>query len=160
MFTGDGSGQWLIESLHITGFASQPSSRHRRDGLRLLDAYITAPVRCAPPANRPTREELTNCLPFLEGELRLLARLRVVVALGKFGFDAYLSARRRLGLSVPRPRPPFRHGSVTRFPDGTVLIASYHPSQQNTFTGKLTRSMLRAVFSKARRLLNAKASLP
>ncbi len=153
MFTGDGSGQWLMEALCAAGFANQPASSHLRDGLRLRGAYITAPVRCAPPANRPTREELEACLPFLVRELELLPNVRVVVALGKFGFDAYLRAREITGRPAPKPRPLFRHGGMTRFPDGLRLLASYHPSQQNTFTGKLTRGMLRAVFRRARAIL-------
>lgn len=153
MFTGDGSGQWLMEALHAAGFANRPTSAHLRDGLRLRGAYITAPVRCAPPANRPTPEELNACLPFLVREVELLSNVRVVVALGKFGFDAYLRAREIAGQPVPKPRPRFRHGGATRFPDGLRLLASYHPSQQNTFTGKLTRRMLHAVFRRAREIL-------
>ncbi len=153
MFTGDGSGQWLIEALHAARFANQPTSTHARDGLRLRDAYITAPVRCAPPANRPTPDELGACLPFLVRELELLPNVRVVVALGKFGFDTFLRAREIARRPVPKPRPRFRHGGVTRFPDGLRLLASYHPSQQNTFTGKLTRGMLRTVFRRAREIL-------
>ncbi len=155
MFTGDGSGQWLMEALHAARFANQPSSTHARDRLRLRGAYITAPVRCAPPANRPTPEELEACLPFLVRELELLPEVRVVVALGKFGFDAYLRARDIARRPVPKPRPRFRHGGVTRFSDGVRLLASYHPSQQNTFTGKLTRGMLRSVFRRAREILDA-----
>ncbi len=154
MFTGDGSGQWLMEALYAAGFANQPASTHLRDGLRLRGAYITAPVRCAPPANRPTPAELEACLPFLVRELELLPNVRVVVALGKFGFDAFLRAREIADRPAPRPRPRFRHGGVTRLPDGLRLLASYHPSQQNTFTGKLTRGMLRAVFRRAREILN------
>jgi uracil-DNA glycosylase family 4 len=153
MFTGDGSGQWLMEALHAAGFATRPASTHLRDGLRLRRAYITAPVRCAPPANRPSPEELDACLPFLVREVELLPEVRVVVALGKFGFDAYLRAREIARRPVPKPRPRFRHGGVTRLPDGVRLLASYHPSQQNTFTGKLTRGMLRRVFNRAREIL-------
>ena len=154
MFTGDNSGQWLMEALRAARFANLPTSAHLRDGLRLRGAYITAPVRCAPPANRPTPEELNACLPFLVREVELLANVRVVVALGQFGFDAYLRAREIAGRPVPKPRPRFRHGRVTRFPDGLRLLASYHPSQQNTFTGKLTRGMLHAVFRRAREILD------
>jgi len=153
MFTGDGSGEWLMEALRAARFANRPTSTHARDGLRLRGAYITAPVRCAPPANRPTPQELEACLPFLVRELELLPEVRLVVALGKFGFDAYLRAREIAGRSVPKPRPRFRHGGLTRFPDGVRLLASYHPSQQNTFTGKLTRGMLRTVFRRAREIL-------
>ena len=153
MFTGGGSGEWLMEALHAARFANQPTSTHARDNLRLRGAWITAPVRCAPPANRPTPQELEACLPFLVRELELLPEVRVVVALGKFGFDAYLRAREIAGRPVPKPRPRFRHGGLTRFPEGVRLLASYHPSQQNTFTGKLTRGMLRTIFRRARALL-------
>jgi len=153
MFTGDRSGDWLFRALHEAGFANQPTSVHAGDGLRLTGAYITATVRCAPPANKPTPLEMERCRPFLEQELRLLSRVRIVVALGKIGWDAYLRTRRHLGLAVPRPLPRFGHGAAARMPgDGIVLLGSFHPSQQNTFTGKLTRPMLRAVFARARRL--------
>lgn len=151
MFTGDRSGDWLFRALHEAGFASQPTSVHAGDGLRPLGAYITATIRCAPPANKPTPAEMRRCRPFLLEELRLLGRVRVVVALGKIGWDAYLRARREAGLPLPRPLPRFGHGAVARMPDGITLVGSFHPSQQNTFTGKLTRAMLRAVFVKARR---------
>jgi uracil-DNA glycosylase family 4 len=154
MFTGDESGQWLFRALWETGFASQPDSHHRDDGLRLIDAYVTATVRCAPPANKPTLEEMATCRPYLLEELRLLAEVRVVVGLGRIGWRAYLDARRHLGAPVPRPLPAFAHGMATTLADGVTLIASYHPSQQNTFTGKLTRPMLRGVFEQARRLLD------
>jgi uracil-DNA glycosylase len=151
MFTGDRSGDWLYASLHRTGFANQPTSEHRDDGLALRDAYITATVRCAPPANKPTPEERDNCLPYLERELALLERARVVVALGSFGWDGFLRAARGLGEEVPRPRPKFGHeaeAEVGRW----KLLGSYHPSQQNTFTGKLTVAMTDAVFNRAREL--------
>ena len=154
LFTGDSSGEWLMEALHAARFANQPTSAHGRDGLRLRGAYITAPVRCAPPANRPTPQELEACLPFFVRELELLPEVRVVVALGKFGFDAYLRAREIAGQPVPKPRPRFRHGGLTRFPDGVRLLASYHPSQQNTFTGTLTRGMLHTIFRRSRALLD------
>ncbi len=153
IFTGDQSGAWLFRALWEAGFASQPTSEHRDDGLQLQDAYVTATVRCAPPANRPRPDEIANCEPYLLEELRLLHRVRVVVGLGRIGWQAYLRARRALGRPVPRPLPAFAHGAVARFADGVALIASYHPSQQNTFTGKLTRPMLRDVFLTARRLL-------
>ncbi|HSF07487.1 MAG TPA: uracil-DNA glycosylase [Methylomirabilota bacterium] len=153
MFTGDESGNWLYRALHEAGFANQPDSLHRNDGLRLRDAYITAAIRCAPPGNRPQPDEIANCEPYLLEELRLLRRLRVVVGLGRIGWQAYLRARRALGLSLPAPLPKFGHCAVTTFSDGLALIASYHPSQQNTFTGKLTRAMLRDVFVTARGLL-------
>ena len=154
MFTGDRSGDWLFDALHHAGFANQPTSRHRDDGLQLRDAYITATIRCAPPANKPTPSEVAACEPYFLKELRLLDRVRVVVGLGRIGWQAYLRARRRLGASPPVPTPAFGHGALTTFADGVTLIASYHPSQQNTFTGKLTRPMLRDVFRKARRLLD------
>lgn len=153
IFTGDESGNWLFRALWEAGFANQPTSERRDDGLRLIDAYVTAAVRCAPPANKPTAAEIATCRPYLLEEVACLTRVRVVVGLGRVGWRAYLDARRALGRSLPRPLPAFAHGRVTRFDDGVALIASYHPSQQNTFTGKLTRSMFRAVFMTARRLL-------
>jgi uracil-DNA glycosylase family 4 len=155
MFTGDRSGDWLFEALHHAGFASQPTSRHRRDGLELDDAWITAALRCAPPANKPTPAELRACEPYLLEELRVLTRVRVIVALGRIGWQAYLRSRRALGAAPALATPRFAHGAVTRFADGVVLLASYHPSQQNTFTGRLTRAMLRRVFLTARRWLAA-----
>ena len=153
MFTGDRSGDWLFDALHHAGFASQARSERRGDGLELWDAYITAAIRCAPPANKPTPAEIACCEPYLLAELRLLTRVRVVVGLGRIGWQAYLKARRALGAPPRRPAPKFGHGALVRFDDGVTLIASYHPSQQNTFTGKLTRPMLRAIFLTARRLL-------
>jgi uracil-DNA glycosylase family 4 len=152
MFTGDESGNWLFEALHAAGFASQPTSARRDDGLALTDAWITAAAHCAPPGNKPTREELARCQPFLLAELRALTRVKVVVALGRIGWENYLRARTALGWPPPLARPAFGHGSLTKFADGTTLIASYHPSQQNTFTGKLTKPMLRSIFVKARKL--------
>jgi len=153
MFTGDRSGDWLFEALHHAGFANRPTSEHKDDGLRLDDAYITAAVRCAPPLNKPTLEEMRRCEPYLLTELRLLTRVRVVVGLGFIGWQAYLRARWGLGAPRVRPAPKFGHGAVTRLEDGVTLIATYHPSQQNTFTGKLTRPMFRGIFETARRLL-------
>jgi uracil-DNA glycosylase len=153
MFTGDESGNWLFEALHAAGFANQPTSVHRDDGLALTYAWITSAAHCAPPDNKPTREELACCQPFLLDELRALTQVEVVVALGRIGWDNYLRARKALGWALPVAKPTFGHGAVTRFADGTVLIASYHPSQQNTFTGKLTKPMLRSVFTTARSLL-------
>src|SRR5215471_4609753 len=153
MFTGDRSGDWLFDALHHAGFANRPTSEHPDDGLRLLDAYVTAAVRCAPPFNKPTLDEIGRCEPYLLTELRLLTRVRVVVGLGRIGWQAYLRGRRALGAPRERPAPRFGHGAITRFADGTTLLATYHPSQQNTFTGKLTRPMLRGIFETARRLL-------
>lgn len=155
MFTGDQSGTWLFDALHAAGFANQPTSVQRDDGLRLRDAYVTAAVRCAPPANKPLPDEMAGCAPYLLEELRLLDRVRVVVGLGRIGWLAYLRARRALGAPPPARTPVFGHGVLTTFEDGVTLIASYHPSQQNTFTGKLTRPMLRSVFRTARRILAA-----
>jgi uracil-DNA glycosylase family 4 len=154
MFTGDRSGDWLFEALHHAGFASQPTSAHTDDGLRLRDAYVTAAIRCAPPANKPTPDEILACRPYLLDELRLLDRVRVVVGLGRIGWEAYLRARRALGAAPPPTRPVFAHGAVSDLGDGVTLIACYHPSQQNTFTGRLTRPMLRGVFVRARALLS------
>jgi len=153
VFTGDRSGDWLYGALYAFGFANQPTSRHRGDGLALEDAYVTAAVRCAPPANKPTRQELDACRPYLVRELALLRRARVVVALGKVAFDSYLRVRRELGREAARPLPRFGHGKTYRMPEGVTIIASFHPSQQNTQTGRLTRAMFHAVFRKARRLL-------
>jgi uracil-DNA glycosylase family 4 len=150
IFTGDRSGDWLFRALHETGFANQRTSTHAGDGLQLIDAYVTASVRCAPPGNRPALDEMRNCEPYLLAELALLSRMRVVVALGGIAWGAYLRARRTLGAAVPRPLPAFGHGAVVELPDGITLIGSYHPSQQNTFTGRLTRPMLRQVFAEAR----------
>jgi uracil-DNA glycosylase family 4 len=153
IFTGDRSGDWLYEALHRFGFANQPQSIHRDDGLRLEDCYVAAAVRCAPPGNKPTPREFDTCRPYALEELRLLKRLRVVVALGKIAFDQYLKACRALGHEVPSPLPRFGHGAFCRLPWGVTLIGSYHPSQQNTFTGKLTRPMFHAVFKQARAVL-------
>lgn len=154
MFTGDSSGQWLARALYQSGFANQPQSDHRHDGLALHDAFITAAARCAPPDNKPTPDEFATCRRFLLRELALLRRLTVVVALGKLAFDAYLAARSDLGLVAPSPRPTFAHGAKYALSDGVTLIASYHPSRQNTQTGRLTRPMLSAVFRSARRVLD------
>ncbi len=156
LFTGDRSGDWLFRALFDAGFANRPVSEYPGDGLELRDVYITAAVRCAPPANKPTPLEMRRCQPFLLEELRLFRGLRVTVALGKIAWDAYLRARRESGRAVPRPLPRFGHGAVAIMPDGIVLLGSFHPSQQNTFTGKLTRPMLRAVFAQARRMAQAR----
>jgi uracil-DNA glycosylase family 4 len=160
MFTGDQSGHWLFCALWESGFANQPTSEHRDDGLRLTRAYVTAALRCAPPANKPHPDEIMRCQPYLLEELGQLDRVRVVVGLGRIGWQAYLRARKAMGAAPPRARPVFGHGVVTTFEDGVALIACYHPSQQNTFTGKLTRPMLRAVFTKARRLLEDRRARP
>lgn len=153
MFTGDSSGAWLYEALYRFGFASRPESLSPGDGLRLRDCYVTAAARCAPPGNRPTRRELDRCRPWLEGELRLLGRIRVVVVLGRVAYEAWLKAAGWWAELPARVRPPFAHGAEARLPDGTVLISSYHPSRQNTNTGKLTRAMWHAVFRRARQVL-------
>ena len=152
MFTGDRSGDWLFRALHEAGFANQPTSVRADDGLALSGAYITASLRCAPPANKPLPGEMLRCQPFLLEEMSLLSDVHVVVALGKIGWDAYLRARRAAGLALPRPLPRFGHGARAAMPDGIVLLGCFHPSQQNTFTGKLTRPMLGQVFKTARRL--------
>ena len=153
MFTGDSSGDFLYRALFETGFASQPESRSREDGLKLKGAYITASLRCAPPGNKPATEELANCRPYLERELDLLKEVRVVVALGRLAFDTYLGILRDRGVIERRSAFLFAHGAEHRTgPGAPALICSFHPSQQNTFTGKLTPAMLRRVFERAREL--------
>ena len=155
MFTGDRSGDWLFGALHRAGFANQAESTHRGDGMELRDALITAAARCAPPANKPTRDELSACRPYLAREIELLADLRVVVALGRIAFDAFLRAYAAAGRIMPPRKPAFGHNAATRLPDGgPLLIACYHPSQQNTQTGRLTEPMLDEVFRQARRALD------
>ena len=156
MFTGDRSGDWLVGALHRAGFANRPLSLGRDDGLELSDCYITAAVRCAPPGNRPTRDEIERCRHFLLGELACLRHVRVVVGLGRVGFDAALDAYRRLGRVEYARKPAFAHARVHRL-GALTFIASYHPSQQNTFTGKLTRPMFDRVFAKARRELSRRS---
>ena len=154
MFTGDGiggSGDFLMSALHHAGFANKTTSHDPADGLILRDAYITAAVRCAPPDNKPTPEEMISCLPHLEAELAALPRVRVIVALGRMAFDTALRLVRQGGGALT-PVPRFAHGSVDRLPDGRFLVGSYHPSRQNTHTGKLTAAMLDAVFVTARAL--------
>ena len=146
VFTGDRSGEWVFRALHRAGYANQPTSEHRDDGLRLRGAYVTAAVRCAPPANKPTPTERDNCVPFLARELALLTELRVVVVLGQFAYDVVAPL---LGV---RPRPRFGHGVEVALAEGRTIICSYHPSQQNTFTGRLTEPMFDAVFARARAL--------
>ena len=153
VFTGDRSGDWLYDALHRFGFANQPGSHHRGDGLELLDCYVGATVRCAPPDNKPNPEEFTACRPYLREEIRLLQKTRVVVALGKIAFDHYLKACRDEGRRLLPPLPKFSHGIVQVLPCNTTLIGSYHPSQQNTFTGKLTKPMFHQIFATARQRL-------
>lgn len=156
MFTGDlpgGSGEWVARALHGHGFATQPTSDARGDGYRLVEAYITAALHCVPPDNRPTPAEIARCAPYLHEELAGLRGVRVVVGLGRIGFDAYLSAAGAVGLPVPRPRPRFAHGTAVELPWGVALLGTYHPSRQNTQTGKLTWTMFEAVFAEARRRL-------
>ena len=154
IFTGDRSGDWLFAALHRAGFANQPTSVARGDGLALADCFIAAAVRCAPPANRPTPEERDACLPYAVRELELLDAVRAVVCLGAFAWDAALRVRAALGEPVPRPRPRFAHGAELpgrRF----TLVGCFHVSQQNTFTGNLTEPMLDAIFARARELAAA-----
>jgi uracil-DNA glycosylase len=151
IFTGDRSGDWLFAALHRAGYANQPLSEHRGDGLRLCGAYVAAVVRCAPPANRPTPEERDNCLPYLVRELRLLETAHVLLALGRFAWDGALRALRQLGAQVPRPTPRFGHGAEADI-GNYALLGCFHPSQQNTFTGKLTAEMMDAVLARARAL--------
>jgi uracil-DNA glycosylase family 4 len=151
MFTGDRSGDWLYAALHRAGYANQSTSVRSEDGLRLRDAYITAVVRCAPPANRPAPAERDACLPYLARELELLERCQTIVALGAFAWDGALRALRALGAEIPRPRPRFGHG-VEMDVGSWKLLGCYHPSQQNTFTGRLTEPMLDRIFSRAREL--------
>jgi uracil-DNA glycosylase family 4 len=153
IFTGDASGDWLFRALHRAGFANQPHSRHRDDGLTLIDCYIAAVVRCAPPGNRPTTDERDACLPYLVRELEQLAEVRVVIPLGSFAWNGTLRALVARGVPVPRPRPAFGHAAEAVV-GGLTLVGSYHPSQQNTFTGRLTEPTLDAVFLRARRLLD------
>ena len=150
IFTGDRSGDFLFASLHRTGFANQPTSVSRDDGLKLRGAYVAAVNRCAPPSNKPTPEERDNCVPYLEREIRLLGRLRVIVALGSIAWDGALLALRTLG-HVVKPKPRFGHLAEAEVGPG-VLLGCFHPSQQNTFTGKLTPEMLDQVFERAREL--------
>jgi uracil-DNA glycosylase family 4 len=157
MFTGDdggGAGDWVAAGLHAIGLASQPTSRSRDDGLALAGALLTAAARCAPPDNRPTPEELHRCRPFLEAELAALPGLAVVLALGKVAFDAVLAAWVESGRgAAPQLRPRFAHGAEVALADGVTLLASYHPSRQNTNTGRLSRAMWLAVFERAQALL-------
>jgi uracil-DNA glycosylase family 4 len=157
VFTGDGiggSGDFLMAALHRAGFANMPTSQSPNDGLALRDAYIAAAVRCAPPDNTPTPDEISECLSHLDAELTALQRVRIIVALGKIAFDAYLQLLKRRGI-VLRPRPAFGHAETCALPDGRTLIGAYHPSRQNTNTGKLTPPMMDEVFRLARRAVQS-----
>src|SRR5258706_463344 len=159
MFTGDRSGDWLYRALHKFGFASQPDSISRDDGLQLIDCYITATARCAPPQNKLLPEEIRNCRPYFLKELQLLSNIHVIVALGKIGFDTIFDSFRTLEwTSLPR-RPAFGHGNEYALNDRHTLIASFHPSQQNTFTGKLTEPMFDAIFRRARAVINSNVKM-
>ena len=161
VFTGDRSGDFLFAALHRTGFANQPSSVHAGDGLALRDAWITAAVRCAPPANKPTPAERDTCLPYAARELALLGDVRVIVCLGAFAWDAALRLLALAGgVAVPRPRPRFGHGVGLDLPSAPMLLGCFHPSQQNTFTGKLTAPMIDDVFRLARDLAGLPAVAP
>src|SRR5437762_20218 len=153
IFTGDRSGDWLFRALHKFGFANQPVSVHRNDGLRLRDCYVTAAVRCAPPQNKPLPQEITNCRPYLLRELELLKRVRVILALGRLAFDVAIAS---VGLEEQASRrPKFEHGAECQLRNGVKLIASFHPSQQNTFTGKLTEPMFDLVFTRVREMVSS-----
>ena len=151
-FTGDGSGYFMYPVLHKVGLASQPTATHKGDGLKLKDAYITAVARCAPPGNKPTPEELGNCSEFLDRELEGLKKVKVVVVLGKIAFDGYLNYLKRRGVLQSKARYIFGHAAKYNLPNGKILLASYHPSMQNTLTGKLTEKMFQKVLQDAARL--------
>ncbi len=153
VFTGDRSGDWLYRALHKFGFANQPQSIDRHDGLKLIDCYITAAVHCAPPDNKPLPLEFVNCRPYLLDELKRLKNVKAVVALGLIAFKTYFTARKELNWANPLPLPLFGHNASTRLDDGVTIISSYHPSQQNTQTGKLTEPMFDAVFRSARAVI-------
>ena len=152
MFTGDRSGDWLYRALHRAGFANQPHSTHRGDGLHLTDVFVSAAVRCAPPANKPTPAERDACRPWLEAELDLMPQVRVVVTLGSFAWTQTLRLLEARGHAMPKPRPRFGHGAEAALGGELTLLGSYHPSQQNTFTGTLTEPMFDAVWTRARAL--------
>jgi uracil-DNA glycosylase len=155
IFTGDRSGDWLYRALHRFGFANQPNSTDRNDGLRLIDSYITAAVHCAPPDNKPGPEEFVNCRPYFLEELQLLKSVRVVIPLGLIGFKTYFAARKELGWKNPAPLPVFGHACEALLEGGVSIVTSYHPSQQNTQTGKLTEAMFDDVFRKARKRIDS-----
>ncbi len=153
MFTGDSSGDWLYQALHRFGFANQPASRHRNDGVSLYDCLITAAVRCVPPDNKPLAQELDTCRRYLIAELKLTRRKRVVVALGQIAFRAFLKAWQENGGRLPEGKLRFRHGAEWKLGGDVTLISSYHPSRQNTQTGRLMRPMFHRIFRRARRLV-------
>jgi uracil-DNA glycosylase family 4 len=155
-FTGDGSGDFLYPVLYETGFASQPNATSRDDGMKLRDLLITSVVRCAPPDNKPTPQELANCAPYLDEEIAALSRLRVIVCLGKIGFDGVVQHLLRAGQIERRGELHFAHGAEYKLPGGRFLLASYHPSLQNTNTGRLTKAMFYAIFRRARELSGLK----
>jgi uracil-DNA glycosylase family 4 len=154
MFTGDSSGNWLYETLHRFGFANQANSVSAADGLDLSDCYVTAAAHCAPPQNKPTSGELAACRPYLHAELALLQRICLVVPLGRIAYESWLRASGWWDELAPRHRPPFVHGAEAVLPDGTIMLCSYHPSRQNTNTGRLTMAMWHAVFRRARRIVD------
>ena len=154
MFTGDRSGDWVYRTLHKFGFASQPESIHRDDGQTLTDAYITSPLHCAPPLNKPFPDEIANCQSYLVKELRLLKNVSVIVALGNIAFKNYFSARRSMGLITPSPILPFGHNLSHKLTGNLTIVSSYHPSQQNTQTGRLTQEMFDSVFVTVRNILD------
>ena len=151
-FTGDASGKFMFPVLYETGFANQPNATDRDDGLKLQGLYITAAVRCAPPDNKPLPQELANCAPYLDREMAGLKNVRVIVALGRIGFHAYLNYLKRQGHLISRKDYVFKHGAKYKMADGKTLLASYHPSNQNTQTGKLTRQMFVNIFKEAARI--------
>lgn len=154
MFTGDSSGNWLYEALHRHGFANRPNSVSRDDGLELTDCYIAAAARCAPPGNKPSLQELARCARYLAAETQLLTGIRVVLALGRIAHDSWLKAAGWWAALASRERPAFAHNATARLPDGMILVSSYHPSRQNTNTGKLTAAMWDVVFKRIRALLD------
>lgn len=159
MFTGDGSGDFLYPALHRAGFASQPTATHREDGLTLKDMFITAVVRCVPPQNKPTAQEIATCIPYMAREIALLPNLRVIVALGRIAFDWTLRLYRQMGHAIPRF--PFAHGAVYSLGEGLpYLVASYHPSRQNTQTGRLTVAMFDRIWEQVRALLSSPRAAP
>jgi len=156
MFTGDRSGEWLFEALYQFGFANQPNSLHRDDGFALKDCYITATIRCAPPGNKPLPEEIENCRPYFLKELDLLSKVKILVPLGQIAFGQILKSQRLRGLEIPALA--FGHGKVYPLPNGQIMITTYHPSQQNTQTGKLTRPMFHRIFKMARKKLKVRST--